>query len=112
MPLDQAMKFVKSNFEEHTEALKQRLGKSTAPPVPSSPQEFLAPDQNTTYLFNLLGDGRFLSLEELNQVIDYLTTRRDRLMEVQGLVPPQKGIHLEITLIEILGVNFICLPSF
>lgn len=105
MPLDRAIALISRNFEEHTLAMKERAARAALPPAvspvpvkvpgPSTvlpPSDFKVPDQRLRYFFHLLADCRYLTVDELNQVIDYLVVRRDKLMEDQGLAPI-KGIY-------------------
>ena len=85
MPLDDALTFVSRNYAEYLK--EKELKAATAAPAPSKPgrdPDFSPPDKQTSYLFNLLADNRFLTVDELDNVIDYLTSRRDRLAEQTG----------------------------
>ena len=78
MPYEDALTLVAKNYEEYRKKkAESKAGSSTG--------DFLKPDQSQAYLLNLLADNRFLTVEELNTVIKYLTKRRDLLIEKEGV---------------------------
>uniref|UniRef100_A0A2R5L602 Putative nuclear receptor coactivator 5 strongylocentrotus purpuratus n=3 Tax=Ornithodoros turicata TaxID=34597 RepID=A0A2R5L602_9ACAR len=77
MPLDDALKLVSRNFREHME--NRRAGNQDEP------------DRELQFLFKLLLDGKYLSVPELDRIIQYLTERRDKqLLQERGEPVPQR----------------------
>ena len=79
MPYDDALTLVGKNYDEYRKKKAESSAKS------GGSGDFLKPDQSQAYLLNLLADNRFLTIEELNTVIKYLTQRRDLIIEKEGL---------------------------
>jgi len=84
MPLEDAIALVVRSFEQYRQTLP-----------PEKKTEFIPPDKNTLYLINLLADNRYLTVEELREVMEYLEDRSDRLIEAQRGVPPKKKLQLQ-----------------
>lgn len=90
MPLEDALGLIQRNFEEYLKSPKSHGAGS---------EDFLLPDQRTSYLINLLADNRFLSIPELDIVLQYLTERKERMVRKQANPPTGKGnvIYLILT---------------
>ena len=82
MPLDDAIVLIARNFEAYMLELREKATAPVVAPTPVAPKkDFIPPDQHTVYLFNLLADSRFLTVEELDRVISYLQSRRHQLAD-------------------------------
>ena len=95
MPLDDALAFVSRNYAEYLKELREREIKAAAAAAAAAPSplpatrpgatpDFAIPDKQTSYLLNLLADNRYLALDELDNVINYLLTRREKLAGQTG----------------------------
>lgn len=86
MPFDDAMSLLAINFDQYVRDQKEKatsqaaLAPAAAPVTPS----FKLPDHHMHYLLNLLADKRYLSLDEIDQVLQYLQERRNELIVQQG----------------------------
>ena len=79
MPYEDSISLVQRNYEEY------RKKKAEAAAALSTQQDFLKPDSKQSYLLNLLADNRFLSVEELDTVLQYLQLRRDHALKKDGM---------------------------
>ena len=77
MPYEDAITLVQKNYEEYR---KKKAEATTA----AASQDFLKPDSKQAYLLNLLADNRFLTVEELDTVILYLTQRKEQILQKEG----------------------------
>lgn len=84
MPLEDALTLITRKFDKYVITKKERLASSSALTHPAG-RAFNPPGPNVVYLLNLLVDGRFLTLAELDLVLDYVSERRDCLLKSEGL---------------------------
>lgn len=94
MPFEDAIVMIAQSFTEW----KRSLCDDTGPPMPNTPPvsmrpEFIPPDKHLIYLLSLAADCRHLNIEDLDDIIAYMTDRRRRLAADLGLkkvVAPQE----------------------
>ena len=84
MPLEDALTLITRKFDKYVITKKERLASSSACTHPAG-RTYNPPGPNVVYLLNLLVDGRFLTLPELDLILEYVTERRDSLLNSQGL---------------------------
>lgn len=87
MPVDDAITLVTRSFDKYMLEKQERMSKEATSPedsVAKKAPDFLRPTANTLYLLNLLADNRYLTVDELDTVLDYLQLRRDRLVKSLG----------------------------
>ena len=80
MPLEDALALIGKKFEEYVREIRERGTAGSA----RSAEEILPPSSHVHYLLNLLTDNRYLSIDEIDSVINYLNERRKRLVEKRG----------------------------
>ena len=80
MPYEDAVTLVQRNYEEY-----RKKKAEAAAAVTTQQSDFLKPDSKQAYLLNLLADNRFLTMEELDAVIQYLTLRREHALKKEGV---------------------------
>lgn len=124
MPLEDALGLMGRDFEEVRDKIAKGkgLGISPAPPAPTAPAApvpspsaaarvpanaasdpaFVPPSKHTHYLLNLLADNRILTLEELDNVMDYLSERRKKL--AGGAAPPRAVAGRTIYVLDLKSV--------
>lgn len=93
MPLEDALTLITRKFDKYVITKKERLASSSALTHPAR-RAFNPPGPNVVYLLNLLVDGRFLTLAELDLVLDYVSERRDCLLKSEGLSARASGAPL------------------
>jgi hypothetical protein len=87
MPLDDALNLVARSFEKYIQAEKEKVVSQNATPTAAGAAvEPAATPRDISYLLNLLADNRPLTADELTKVIVHLTDRRDRLLELEGML--------------------------
>ena len=85
MPLEDALAFVSRNFVDYLKEKELKAVQTApAPAKPAISTDFTPPDKQTSYLLNLLADNRFLTVDELDNVVDYLLSRREQLAKQTG----------------------------
>ena len=126
MPMDDSLSLLSRNFEEYKKEKEEKEKAAApppprvitpppavrapppapAPPAPAPKPNFIPPDQRMKYLLNLLSDSRYLNLLELDEIGDYVSLRRKRILadqEDRGTPAPassaatpraQSGIYL------------------
>ena len=80
MPLEDALALIGKKFEEHVREIRERGTAGSA----RGAEDILPPSSHVHYLLNLLTDNRYLSIDEIDSVINYLNERRKRLVEKRG----------------------------
>ena len=90
MPLDDALTMIGGQFDEYLADMRKKAAAAAATPTPTptpapvSPvvpkSDFPPPSRNIQYLLNLVADSRFLSLQEIDELLDYLQARRKHLV--------------------------------
>lgn len=75
MPLDDAMPFLSRNFDQFVEMMKKKI---------MAVNEWVPPDAKTSYLLNLLVDGRQLSVPELEDVDSYIQSVLKKMRSIQN----------------------------
>ena len=80
MPLEDALALIGKKFEEYVREIRER---GTAGSTRGA-EDILPPSSHVHYLLNLLTDNRYLSIDEIDSVINYLNERRKRLVEKRG----------------------------
>lgn len=86
MPFDDAMSLLAINFDQYVRDQKEKATSQAAlaPAAAAATPSFKLPDHHMHYLLNLLADKRYLSLDEIDQVMKYLQERRNELVVQQG----------------------------
>jgi len=98
MPTEDAISLVVRNYELYCIEKKELL-----PPV--SKTDFIPPSPATLYLFNLLADNQFLTVEEMDIIVGYIEVRRDRLIELEGGIPRKKKIAMQGNVFLLIIIN-------
>jgi len=97
MPVEDAITLISRSFEQYMQTAREKSTgvppvaasavSSPPPPERATSAPFVPPNQDISYLLNLLADSRQLTIEELEKVIVYLRERRDKLLEADGRRP-------------------------
>ncbi|ESN94806.1 hypothetical protein HELRODRAFT_193795 [Helobdella robusta] len=82
MPLDDAITLITRSFDKYVLNKKERLTAAA-----NAKDVFQPPGQNIVYLLNLLADIRFLTVPELDSVLEYLVERRNLLARTKNIPP-------------------------
>lgn len=90
MPLADAVELIVENFEMLRANKVEKEPHLVGKVAPAAEVAFMPPDDNLKYLLNLAIDKRFLSVQEMDTIIDYFKERRDELARAEGIKPPQK----------------------
>lgn len=86
MPMEDAITLVTRSYDKYMLEKQDRISsdksqRSAEDMGMKKCPDFLRPTANTLYLLNLLADNRYLTVDELDTVVDYLQLRRDRLVK-------------------------------
>lgn len=84
MPMEDAITLVTRSYDKYMLEKQDRISSDKRPADDVGMKkypDFLRPTANTLYLLNLLADNRYLTVDELDTVVDYLQLRRDRLVK-------------------------------
>ncbi|BFZ19427.1 hypothetical protein BsWGS_22466 [Bradybaena similaris] len=80
MPMEDAITYIMDSFHSYVEGLKKKAKGDALKPPGISSGSFLQASPDVAYLLHLLADNRNLTYEELDTIIQYLTKRRDKLV--------------------------------
>ena len=80
MPLEDALALIGKKFEDYAREIRDRGTSSGS----RGAEDIFPPSSHVHYLLNLLIDNRYLSIDEIDSVINYLNDRRKRLVEKRG----------------------------
>ncbi|ESO82865.1 hypothetical protein LOTGIDRAFT_96255, partial [Lottia gigantea] len=95
MPLEDAIALISKTFEAYLKERSEKL-RATALPPTAVAAPFIPPTSDVSYLLNLLADNRQLTVIELEKVIVYLKSRRDKMLEAEGRQLPNENGKLKL----------------
>ncbi|XP_076332864.1 uncharacterized protein LOC143237470 isoform X2 [Tachypleus tridentatus] len=98
IPLEDAMKLLSRNFHDFTQSKQFVREKIDVPGSHPELQPVPTPDKDISFLLNLLADGKYLSVKEIDRLIKYLHDRKEKLLGIETRQSGKVNINAPDTL--------------